>query len=124
MSMDFALEIDWGSKSEQEFQDGSVSAMSVVLASPRRTAPRNALLCRVGRCPVRDCTRPLVSSKRTRFEADRPDGVRVKVWICLGCNIRHLRAAEVRRGKKTRRNRVKRHHMAILDMLVWLVKML
>ena len=72
MSMYFALEIDWGSKSEQEFQDGSVSAMSVVLASPRRKAPRNALLCRVGRVPVRDSTRPLVPGKRTH---SRPTGL-------------------------------------------------
>ena len=40
--MDFALEVDWGSKTEQEFQDGSVSVASAVLASPRRGVLCNA----------------------------------------------------------------------------------
>jgi len=71
--MDFALEVDWGSKTEQDFQDGSVSVSSTVLVSPRRKALRNSLLWRVDRCPIRYCTRPIVPGNRTRFEADRPD---------------------------------------------------
>ena len=104
--MDFALEVDWGSKTVQEVQDGSVSVVSAVLASPRRTALRNAPLNRVGRCPVRDCTRPLVPGKRTRFEADKPDVGRAEVWICHRCNVVRLRAATVTAGCKTRRIKV------------------
>ena len=63
MSMGFALKIDWGSKSEQEFQDGSASTVSAVLASPRRRVRCNALLYRVDRFLIRDCTRPLLPNK-------------------------------------------------------------
>jgi len=106
LSMDFALEVDWGSKTEQEFQDGSVSVASAVLASPRRSTLRNSLLCRVGRCPVRKCDRPLLPGKRTRFDVADPEKGHVQVWICTACKIGHTRAAQVSAGNKTRRNKV------------------
>ena len=80
--------------------------MSAVLASPRRTVPRNTLLCRLGRCPVRKCDRPLLPGKRTRFDVADPEKGHVQVWICVACKIGHTRAAQVSAGNTTRRNKV------------------
>jgi len=104
--MDFALEVDWGSKTDQEFQDGSVSVASAVLASPRCRVLCNAVLRRVGRCPVKDCCRHVIPNNRASYETVGPDGGRVKVWICAACKLSHRRAAEVSAGDDTRRIKV------------------
>ena len=116
--MDFALEVDWGSKTEQEFQDGSVSVASADLVSPRRTALRNSLLFRVGRCPVKDCTRELIIGARNRYELTRPDAGLVKVWICPPCNSARSRAEKVSAGYETRRNKVMYYYVVVLDAIV------
>jgi hypothetical protein len=116
--MDFALEVDWGSKTEQEFQDGSVSVASADLASPRSTALRNTLLNRVGRCPVKDCIRGLIIGARKRVEVTQPDGGLVKVWICPPCNAARPRAEMVSAGNETRRNKVMYVYVIGLDATV------
>ena len=98
MSMDFALEIDWGSKTEQEFHDGSVSDMSAVLASHRRRVCCNALLCRLGRCPIKECERTLMPGRKRAICAHRPLVGPCKVWICAACELRGRRQLPVSRG--------------------------
>ena len=104
--MHFALEVDWGSKIEQGFQDGYVSAVSAVLASPRCRVLCKALLSSVGRCPVKDYCRHVIPNNRASYETVGPDGRRVKVRICAARKLSHRRAAEVCAGDDTRRIKV------------------
>ena len=114
--MVFVLKIDWGSKAEEEFVNVSVNAISAVLASPRHTTTHDTLLCRAGRCPVRDCTRPLVLGKRTRFKADQPNGGRAEVRVCLSFDVVRLRAAPSTAGRETRRTKVLWYQLIVLEL--------
>ena len=94
----------------------SVNAISAVLASPRHTTTHDTLLCRAGRCPVRDCTRPLVLGKRTRFKADQPNGGRAEVRVCLSFDVVRLRAAPSTAGRETRRTKVLWYQLIVLEL--------
>ena len=112
--MDFALEIDWGSKIEQEFQGGSVSAVSAVLASPRHTVLCNALLCSVGRCPVSNRTRSRVPGRKRIFCTIHPTRGSVDIRICAVCKWSAVRQSPVSAGNKSRRIKVQGYLAGVL----------
>ncbi len=95
--MTHALTIDWASKSEQDFTNGYVVPF---VASPARINMHTAFLCRVGRCPVIDCSRELVTGKRVRYGAVNGSSCTVKV---LGLPLVQHDGQKLGSGKLRRR---------------------
>ena len=89
------LEIDWGSKSAKEIEEGSVNKFIAHLVSPRRLMSYTCLLCRVGRCPVKDCCKILENHQTCRHVTAGTLGDTVTVWICKKCDMIARRSAQV-----------------------------
>ncbi len=98
--MAHALTIDWATKSEQDFTNGYVVPF---VASPARINTHTAFLCRVGRCPVIDCSRELVAGTRVRYEAVNGSSCTVKVWVCHKCNMSAKNSTQVSSGDENSR---------------------
>ena len=89
------LEFDWGSKTANAIEEGSVNIFMVELASPRRLMPHISLLCRMGRCPVIDCFQILEKCKRTQCASVGTLEETATEWICKKCYVAARRSAQV-----------------------------
>ena len=87
-----ALAIDWRSKTDEAFEEGSVKIYPVELF----VAPPIGFLRGVGCCPIVDCNRILIPDTRVRYDVVHLASGPVQVWNCHECKLSSTQHAQVR----------------------------